>query len=62
MNKEEIELELENLKKVLQKIETIINLNMSGKFIVSHEKIIGVKQMIINSVIRMQNIQESKNV
>jgi translation elongation factor EF-4 len=55
MKKEDVDFEVENLKKILQKIETIINLNINGKFIVSHEKTIGVKQMLLNSILRMQS-------
>lgn len=61
MKQEELEIELENLKKILQKLETIINLNMSGKFIVAHEKIIGVRQMIVNSILRIQDASGIKN-
>jgi hypothetical protein len=32
MKKEEIEFELENLKKILQKMDTIISFNISGIF------------------------------
>lgn len=61
MKQEEVDIELDNLKKILQKIETIINLNMSGKFIVSHEKTIGVRQMILNSIMRMQASQNTEH-
>jgi hypothetical protein len=59
MNKEELEIELENLTKVVQKIDTIISLNNSGKFIISHEKTIGVRQMVVNSLIRIKNSMDS---
>ena len=61
MKKEEIEFELENLKKILQKMDTIISFNMSGKFILSHEKIIGVRQMVLNSTLRLKNYLEKTN-
>lgn len=56
MNKEELEIELAELNIIRCKIETIINLNMSGKFIVSNEKIVGVRQILLNSIVRMQQI------
>ena len=55
MDKEKLEYEIDNLMKVLQKVDSIINFNMSGKFIVSHKKTIGVRQMIINSILRLQS-------
>jgi len=61
MKKEEIEFELENLKKILQKMDTIMSFNMSGKFILSHEKIIGVRQMVLNSTLRLKNYLEKAN-
>jgi len=59
MNKEELELEFENLSKVVQKIDSIISLNTSGKFIISHEKTIGVRQMVVNSLIRIKNSMDN---
>jgi hypothetical protein len=61
MKKAEIEFELENLKKILQKMDTIINFNLSGKFIVSHEKIIGVRQMVLNSTLRLKDHLEKSD-
>lgn len=61
MNKEQIKIEFENLSKALQKLDNAISLNLSGKFIVSHEKIIGARQIIMNGLIRMQNYLEEKD-
>jgi|688.fasta_scaffold320850_3 hypothetical protein len=61
MKKEEIEFELENLKKILQKMDTIISFNISGKFILSHEKIIGVRQMVLNSTLRLKDHLEKSD-
>lgn len=62
MNKEELELEFENLSKVLQKLDTVITLNTSGKFIISHEKIIGIRQMVVNSLVRIKSHIGEDNV
>jgi len=56
IEKEELELEIEELNTIRCKIETIINLNLSGKFIISNEKTIGVRQIVLNSILRMQEI------
>lgn len=56
IEKEELELEIEELNAIRCKIETIINLNLSGKFIISNEKTIGVRQIVLNSILRMQEI------
>lgn len=61
MNQEQIKTEFDNLAKALQKLDNAISLNLSGKFIVSHEKIIGARQIIMNGMIRMQNYIEDKN-
>jgi hypothetical protein len=61
MNQEQIKTEFDNLAKALQKLDNAISLNLSGKFIVSHEKIIGARQIIMNGMIRMQNYLEDKN-
>ena len=50
MTKEDIEMEVENLKKCLLKLDTVISLNLSGKFIVSHEKVIGARQIVNEDV------------
>jgi hypothetical protein len=62
MTKEEIEMEVENLKKCLLKLDTVISLNLSGKFIVSHEKVIGARQIVLNSIMRMQSSLQEQDV
>ena len=62
MTKENIEMEVENLKKCLLKLDTVISLNLSGKFIVSHEKVIGARQIVLNSIMRMQGSLHDQDV
>jgi hypothetical protein len=62
MNKDELNVEFENLSKVLQKIDAIITLNTSGKFIIAHEKTIGVRQMVMNSLVRIKSHIGDENV
>jgi hypothetical protein len=62
MTKEDIEMEVENLKKCLLKLDTVISLNLSGKFIVSHEKVIGARQIVLNSIMRMQSSLQEQDV
>ena len=62
MTKEDIEMEVENLKKCLLKLDTVISLNLSGKFIVSHEKVIGARQIVLNTIMRMQGSLHSQDV
>lgn len=54
MNKEQLEIENENLLKILHKLDSVISLNQNGKFIIAHEKIIGTRQMVLNSITRIQ--------
>jgi len=61
MKKEEIEFELENLKKILQKMDTIQSFKIYGKFILSHEKTIGVRQMVLNSTLRLKDHLEKSD-
>jgi len=62
MTKENIEMEVENLKKCLLKLDTVISLNLSGKFIVSHEKVIGARQIVLNTIMRMQGSLHDQDV
>jgi len=62
MTKEDIEMEVENLKKCLLKLDTVISLNLSGKFIVSHEKVIGARQIVLNTIMRMQGLLHNQDV
>ena len=62
MTKENIEMEVENLKKCLLKLDTVISLNLSGKFIVSHEKVIGARQIVLNTIMRMQGSLHNQDV
>jgi hypothetical protein len=62
MTKEDIEMEVENLKKCLLKLDTVISLNLSGKFIVSHEKVIGARQIVLNTIMRMQGSLHDQDV
>lgn len=62
MTKEDIEMEVENLKKCLLKLDTVISLNLSGKFIVSHEKVIGARQIVLNTIMRMQGSLHNQDV
>jgi hypothetical protein len=62
MTKEDIEMEVENLKKCLLKLDTVISLNLSGKFIVSHEKVIGARQIVLNTIMRMHGSLHDQDV
>jgi hypothetical protein len=62
MTKENIEMEVENLKKCLLKLDTVISLNLSGKFIVSHEKVVGARQIVLNTIMRMQGSLHDQDV
>jgi hypothetical protein len=62
MTKENIEMEVENLKKCLLKLDTVISLNLSGKFIVSHEKVIGARQIVLNTIMRMHGSLHDQDV
>jgi hypothetical protein len=62
MTKEDIEMEVENLKKCLLKLDTVISLNLSGKFIVSHEKVVGARQIVLNTIMRMQGSLHDQDV
>jgi hypothetical protein len=50
----------ENLKKLLYKTDSCLNMMQNGKFIVAFEKLQGIRQIILNMIIEDVSIGEIK--